>query len=31
MSKSDHRAIQTLHALLQERFPLAFPKHYDDL
>jgi sRNA-binding protein len=31
MSKSDHRATQTLHALLQKRFPLAFPKHYDDL
>ncbi len=31
MSKSDHRAIQTLHGRLQERFPLAFPKHYDDL
>lgn len=31
MSKSDHRAIQTLHDRLQERFPLAFPKHYDDL
>lgn len=31
MSKSDHRAIQTLHNRLQERFPLAFPKHYDDL
>ncbi len=31
MSKSDHRAIQALHGRLQERFPLAFPKHYDDL
>ncbi len=31
MSKSDHRAIQTLHNRLQEQFPLAFPKHYDDL
>jgi len=31
MSKSDHRAIQILHGRLQERFPLAFPKHYDDL
>jgi len=31
MSKSDHRAIQTLHNLLQERFPLVFPKNCDDL
>jgi len=31
MSKSDHRAIQSLHGRLQERFPLAFPKHYDNL
>ena len=31
MSKSDHSAIQSLHGRLQERFPLAFPKHYDDL
>ena len=31
MSKTDHRAVKTLHGLLQERFPLAFPQHYDDL
>lgn len=30
MSKSDHRAIQTLHSCLQERGSLAFPKNYDD-
>ena len=30
MSKSDHRAIQTLHSRLQERVTLAFPKNYDD-
>lgn len=31
MSKTDHRAVKTLHGLLQERFPQAFPKNYDDL
>lgn len=30
MSKSDHRAIQTLHDRLQEQVPLAFPKNHDD-
>jgi len=30
MSKSNHRAIQTLHSRLQERVTLAFPKNYDD-
>ncbi len=29
MSKSDHRAVKTLHARLQERFPQAFPKNYE--
>ena len=31
MSKSDHRAINALHGLLQERFPQAFPNNYDEL
>ena len=31
MSKSDKRAVQAVHAVVQATFPRAFPKHYDDL
>ena len=29
MSQSDKRAVNTIHAILIDRFPLAFPKDYD--
>ena len=29
MSKSDKRAVHTIHAMLMERFPKAFPQDYD--
>lgn len=29
MSQTDKRAVNTVHALLMDRFPLAFPKDYD--
>ena len=29
VSKSDKRAVHTIHAMLMERFPLAFPQDYD--
>ena len=29
MSQTDKRAVHAIHALLMDRFPLAFPKDYD--
>ena len=29
MSQTDKRAVNTIHAILRDRFPLAFPKDYD--
>ena len=31
MSQTDKHAVNAIHAILRERFPLAFPQHYDDL
>ncbi len=31
VSKTDQRAINTIHALLRDQFPLAFPQNYDAL
>ncbi len=31
MSQTDKHAVNAIHAILRERFPLAFPNNYDDL